>query len=70
MPFLGKFEGASPLQTQFFPLSFEGVKSKGESKRGEASLYYRESKRDGVPFKKLFPLPLHKGKGDTGGWGY
>jgi hypothetical protein len=28
-------------------------------KRGEAAL-----------LKKHFPLPLQKGKGDTGGWGY
>jgi len=30
----------------------------GELKRGEASLIYP------------FPLPLDKGKGDKGGWGY
>ena len=38
--------------------SLEGEKIKGESKRGEASL------------TTTFPLPLIKGKGDKGGWGY
>jgi len=30
----------------------------------------REFKRDYVPLLKFLPLPLQKGKGDTGGWGW
>jgi len=46
-------EGLKPLLNASALLT----QSKGESKRGEASLIYP------------FPLPLIKGKGDKGGWG-
>jgi len=53
------------FERDFVPLSppppsplFGWRDTKGELKRGEASLIYP------------FPLPLDKGKGDKGGWGY
>jgi len=45
---------------------------KGEAKRSEASQpATRRSLRGAKPlFRNPLPLPLNKGKGDTGGWGY
>jgi len=62
--------GVAPFRN-LSPSSFSKRDTGEELKISEASRYtYRVYKRDEVPLSQTLPLPLFKGKGDKGGWGY